>query len=286
MRVAILGTGKMGGEMAKRLRDTGHDVVVWNRTRARAEALGVGKVAATPAEAARDAEVVISILTDANAVRSAYLGDGGAASAARDQVFVEMSTAGPDVIDEVRGAVERAGAKFIESPVMGSTPQITAGKLILFAAGEDAALERAAPVFQSLGEVRRMKDAETAAKVKLIANTTLMVVNALAAELLAAGEAAGVDRDAVFALLTRFVPYLENRRAGFMERRFEPVTFAVRDALKDLKLARDVYRRSAAETPLTDTTVGLYERAAKTVADLDVSAITTVYEKEPTRSKR
>jgi 3-hydroxyisobutyrate dehydrogenase-like beta-hydroxyacid dehydrogenase len=286
MRVAILGTGKMGGEMAKRLHDTGHDVVVWNRTRSRAEALGVGKVASTPAEAAGEAEIVISILTDADALRSAYLGDGGAASAARDQVFVEMSTAGPDVIDEMRPAVERAGAKFIESPVMGSVPQITAGKLLLFAAGDDTAMERAAPVFQSLGEVRRMKDAETAAKVKLIANTTLMMVNALAAELLAAGEAAGVDRETVFALLTRFVPYLDNRRAGFMEHRFEPVTFAVRDALKDLKLAHDVYRRAAAETPLTETAIGVYERATKTVGDLDVTAITTVYEKEPTRSKR
>ncbi len=282
MRVAVLGTGKMGGEIAKRLHDTGHELVLWNRTRSRADALGVGRVASTPADAVRDAEVVLSILTDADAVRSTYLGANGAAgAAARGQVFVEMSTAGPDVVGEVRRALEGAGAKFIESPVMGSTPQIAAGKLLLFAAGDDAAFERVQPVFEALGEVKRVKDAETAAKVKLLANTLLMVENALAAELLAAGPAAGIDKEDVFWLITRFVPYLNNRRAGFMEHRYEPVTFALRDALKDLRLASEVYRRAGAQTPLTETTTALYERASRTVGDLDVSAITALFEKEP-----
>src|SRR5713226_7748181 len=100
MRVTILGTGKMGGAMARRLNASGHEVTLWNRTRDRAEAIGVGKVAATPAAAAQDAEIVISMLTDADAVRATYLGEDGAAAAARGQVFVEMSTAGPDVAKE------------------------------------------------------------------------------------------------------------------------------------------------------------------------------------------
>ena len=62
MRVAIIGTGKMGGAMARRLKSQGHELTLWNGTRERAEALGVGRVAATPAEAVRDAEVVISML--------------------------------------------------------------------------------------------------------------------------------------------------------------------------------------------------------------------------------
>ncbi|HEV2036590.1 MAG TPA: NAD(P)-binding domain-containing protein [Candidatus Dormibacteraeota bacterium] len=65
MRVAILGTGKMGGAMARRLESEGHELTLWNRTRERAEALGVGKVAATPAESAESAEIVISMVTDA-----------------------------------------------------------------------------------------------------------------------------------------------------------------------------------------------------------------------------
>ena len=280
MRVAILGTGKMGGAIARRLKQQGHDLVLWNRTRARAEALGAGRVASTPAEAVGGAEVVISILTDATAVRAAYLGENGAASAARDQVFVEMSTAGPDVAKEVQPAIERTGASFIECPVIGSIAAMETGKGFLFAAGEDAALERARPILEALGEVRRMKDAETAADVKLIANTVLTCVSALAAEVLAAGVAAGVDREDVFWVVTRFAPGLQGRRAGFVEHRFEPVTFALRDAAKDLRLATDVYHRVGAFTPIADAVKELYDRAEKTSGDLEISAIVTAYEKE------
>jgi 3-hydroxyisobutyrate dehydrogenase-like beta-hydroxyacid dehydrogenase len=280
MRVAILGTGKMGSAIAKRLNEGGHELTMWNRTRSRAEALGIGKVASTPAEAVSGAEVVISILTDAAAVRTAYLSQNGAAAAARDQVFVDMTTAGPDVIKELQPAIERTGAKFIECPVMGSINAMETGKGILFAAGDDQALERARPVLEALGEIRRMPDAESAAKFKLIANTALATVSAMAAELVAAGDAVGLDKEEVFDLLTRFAPTIAARRAGFVEHRYEPVTFALRDADKDLGLAADVYHRASAYTPIADTVKDLYDRAAKTAADLEMSAIMTVYEKE------
>ena len=115
-------------------------------------------------------------------------------------------------------------------------------------------------------------------KLKLIANTGLTAISALAAELLAAGAAAGVDPEDVFWVLTRFAPVLAARRAGFMEHKHEPVTFALRDAAKDIRLATDVYHRAGAFTPLADTTKDLYDRAAKTAGDLEMSAIVTVYE--------
>jgi 3-hydroxyisobutyrate dehydrogenase-like beta-hydroxyacid dehydrogenase len=281
MRVAILGTGKMGGAIARRLKSEGHDLSLWNRTRRRAEALGIGEVAATPAEAVGDAEIVISILTDADAIRAAYLGPSGALKAARDQVFVEMSTAGPDVIKELQPAIERAGARFVECPVVGSVSAMETGKGLLFASGDDSALERARPVLEALGEVRRIKDPETAAKLKLIANTTLTGVSALAAEVLAAGVAAGVDAEDVFWVLTRFAPGLATRRAGYVDHQYEPVMFALRDALKDLRLATDLFERAGAETPLSAKTKELFERAAQAAGDLDLSAISTLYEKAP-----
>jgi 3-hydroxyisobutyrate dehydrogenase-like beta-hydroxyacid dehydrogenase len=281
MRVAVLGTGKMGGAVARRLNGEGHQLVLWNRTRSRAEAIGVGRVAATPAEAVSAADVVISILTNADAVRSAYLGPDGAVRGASDQVFVEMSTAGPDVVREVRPAVERGGAKFVECPVIGSVPTIETGGLVLFASGDDEAIGKAAPVLGALGEVRRIKDPETAAKEKLIANSALGIVNAMAAELMAAGAAAGVDKEDVFWILARFAPSLSARRAEFLEHRYEPVTFALRDELKDLRLATEVYRRAGASTPVTDAARAQFERAAPAAADLDLAAIAIAYEKEP-----
>src|ERR1700682_4768945 len=276
MRVAILGTGKMGGAMARRLHSQGYELTLWNRTPQRAEALGIGKVAPTPAEAVTNVDVVISILTDADAVRAAYLGDGGAVKAARGQVFLEMSTAGPDVSLEIAPQIERAGAQYVEAPVLGSTPAVEAGTLIVLAAGDQAAVERALPVLQALGEVRQVGGLGSGAKLKLVSNTMIAGVTALAAELLTAGTKAGLNVEDIFASLSRVSPYLNSRKSGLVEHRYEPVTFALRDALKDVRLATELYRRVGATAPLSDATKDLYEQAARLAGDLDMSAIAAV----------
>ncbi len=285
MRVAILGTGKMGGAMARRLEASGHELTLWNRTRERAEALGVGRVAATPAEAAEGADIVISMLTDADAVRAAYLGPGGAVKVARSQVFVEMSTAGPVVAKELAPLIDRAGAQFVEAPVLGSIAAVESGTLVIFAAGGEAAIERARPALKDLGEVRPVGDIGSAASLKLVANSMLAGVNALAAELQSAGTAAGLQAEDVFWVLTRIAPVLNARKAGYVEHRYEPVNFALRDALKDLRLALDLYERTGATTPITRATKELYERATRTAGELDMSAIATLYDPKPARSK-
>lgn len=290
MRIAILGTGKMGGAMANRLAAAGHDIVVWNRTRSRAEALGVGSVAATAAEAAENADVVISSLTNADAVRATYLGDNGAASAARKQVFIEMSTAGPNVNNEIAPAIEHAGAEFVEAPIVGSTPAVGSGTALILAAGEPGAIERARPVLAEFGEVRAIGEIGSAAILKLIANTMLGGTNAMAAELMASGTKAGLNAEDVFFILNRFAPGLAARKAGFVEHRYEPVLFATRDEFKDLNQANDLYRRIGADTPLASATRELYERVAQSSADLDMSAINSLYEEQTAeelpRSKR
>lgn len=280
MRVAIIGTGRMGGAMARRLKSQGHELTLWNRTRERAEALGVGMVAATPSEAARDAEVVISMLTDADAVRAAYLGEEGAVKSVKGQVFVEMSTAGPDVSAEIAPKLEKAGAQYIEAPVIGSVPAVEAGSLVVLAAGSKAAIDRARPVLQALGEVRHVVELGSAAALKLVANSMLAGVTALAAELQSAGTGAGLDVEDVFWAISRIAPVLNMRKAGLVEHRYEPVLFALRDAVKDLGLALEVYQRNASATPLTEKTKELYQRAAKSVGDLDMSAIASLYERQ------
>ena len=282
MRVAILGTGKMGGAMARRLDAKGHEVTLWNRTRERAEALGVGSVVATPAEAARDAEIVISMLTDADAVRAAYLGDGGAATVAQRQVFVEMSTAGPDVGKEVAPVIERSGAEFIEAPVIGSVPAVEAGTVVVLAGGTQAAVERARPVLEALGEVHAVVGGlGSAPALKLVANSMLAGVSALAAELQSAGTAAGLEANDVFWVISRVAPGLNARKAGFVDHRYEPVMFALRDALKDVRMAVELYKKVGVKTPLTRATDELYERAAMSAGNLDISAISTLYELQP-----
>ena len=91
-RIALLGSGRMGSAIARRLASAGYELTVWDRTRAHAEALGTGQVVETPAAAARAAEIVISSLTGPEAVRAVYEGPAGALQAVAGQSFIDMST--------------------------------------------------------------------------------------------------------------------------------------------------------------------------------------------------
>ena len=155
------------------------------------------------------------------------------------------------------------------------------GTLVVLTAGDEAAIDRARPVLQALGEVRHIGPLGSAAKLKLVSNTMIAGVTALAAELLAAGTQAGLNVDDIFALLSRVAPYLNTRKAGLVEHRYEPVTFALRDAAKDLRLATDLYKRSGARTPLASAAKELYEQASRAAGELDMSAIATLYEQKP-----
>ncbi len=280
MRVAILGTGKMGGAMARRLNKAGHDLVLWNRERSAAEALGVGKVASSPAEAAGQAEVVISSVTNADAVRSVYLGENGAAKAAHDQVFVEMSTTGGDINKELASVLERSGAQFVEAPLVGSWPAVESGTALILAAGKPAAIDRARGVISAFGDVRVMGEIGSAESLKLVANTMLGGISSLAAELLAAGMSAGLKAEDVFFVLNRMAPVLNARKAYYLDHRYEPTLFAVRDIVKDLNLATELYRRVGASTPIATITKQLYDRVADSAADLDITAIASLYEQQ------
>jgi 3-hydroxyisobutyrate dehydrogenase-like beta-hydroxyacid dehydrogenase len=272
-KVAILGTGKMGGAMARRLAASDLDVILWNRTLDRAQALQLGRVAATPAEAVRDAQLIISSLTNDSAIRGVYLGDDGAFENGNGKLFIEMSTAGPDVIEELGHEALARGAHLLESPVVGSVPAVESGKLLILVAGDREDLDQALPVLEHLGDVLFVGQRGNAQRLKLIANSMLGITTAGAAELFAAGAAAGLERKQVFSILLRFAPGLGARERGFLEDQHTPTMFAVRDLVKDLDLALHTYGDTADAMPLTRAA---RERFAATMADapdLDISAI-------------
>jgi 3-hydroxyisobutyrate dehydrogenase-like beta-hydroxyacid dehydrogenase len=275
--VAILGTGKMGGAMARRLHQQGFDLRLWNRTRQRAEQLGIGAVFDTPAAAAGGADVVISMLTDAPAVRQAYLGPQGATQAKGDRVYVDCSTVDPKTHEELARAVAEHGSTFVEAPVSGSVPAVEAGKLFIMVGGEPSALERVRPVLQALGDVRFIGPLGSAARLKLVANSMLAITSAAAGELYNAGLRAGLDPERVWEVLIRLAPYLDARRPGFTEGRYEPAMFRIADIVKDLQLASGLYREVGIDTPLTQTTKELFERAAQEHAEQDLAAIAALW---------
>jgi len=276
--VAVLGTGRMGGAIARRLNSSGLDLIVWDRTAAKAQALGVGRVAPTPADAIRDADIVISSLTNEAAVRDVYLGPHGAFATSAPSLFIEMSTAGPESIDELSREARTRRLRLLEAPVLGSVPAVESGTLAVLVGGSQQDLAEARPVLEHLGEIHYVGGSfGSAARLKLVANTMLGITSAAAAELLAAGTAAGLDREQVFWALVRFAPALKAREAGFMHDQHEPTMFAVHDLVKDLGLALDVYERANAAVPLTQEVRALFAETASDSGDLDISAIVNAY---------
>ncbi len=275
--IAVLGTGKMGSAIAARLSAAGFEIVLWNRTRSRAEALGLGAVADTPAVAARDADVVVSSLTGPEAVLAAYLGPDGALTAGPGKHFIEMSTAGPDLVSDLAAQVKAVGGTLVDAPLIGAPPAVRAGEAAILVSGTDEDVAAASPALSALGTVRHVGPLGSAARLKLVANSMLADVILAAAELQAAGEGAGLDPDDVFWVLKRVVPSLEARRAGLIEGRNSPPLFALRDLRKDVVLARALFRRSGALTPLTRSASALVSAAAAASPDLDIGAVVLPY---------
>ena len=271
----------MGGAIAQRLKTGGFDVSVWDRTRSKAEGLQVGPVIDSPADAARGADVLVSMVTGPQALREVYFGPTGVFAAGAKATIVEMSTVGPAAARELADAAELNGVKLVAAPVIGSIPAVNSGTLLILAGAalvED--LEAVRPVLQQLGEVRYVGDIGSAAALKLVANSFLGIVSAGAGELMAAGTAQGLDPEQVFAILSRIAPGLRVREAGFVRNIHEPTLFAVRDILKDLDLGLALYQRAPgvrSKVPLTAVTRELYAAVASRLPEQDISAITTAY---------
>jgi 3-hydroxyisobutyrate dehydrogenase len=272
-RIAILGTGKMGGAMARRLAVCGFELALWNRTPARAVELHLGNVAATPDAAVRGADVIISSLTNDAAVREVYLGENGALGAAANQLFIDTSTAGPEVMEELGREADARQARLVAAPVIGSVPAVETGTLLILAGGAPPDVDQARPVLGCLGEVHAVGDRGSAQRLKLIANSMQGIISAAAAELLAAGTAARLAPAQVFLILVHFAPGLAVRERGFLHHQHTPTMFAVRDLVKDLDLGLHEFDEHGTPIPLTREARTVYAAAMHEFADLDISAV-------------
>ena len=273
MKVALLGTGKMGAAIAHRLAGAGHDLALWNRTRARAEAVGAGSVAATPGEAAAGADVVLSIVFDAAAVREVY----GELAPQPGQVFVEMSTAGPEVTADLAPGIEAAGADLLACPIVGSIPAIESASARLLVGGDKQALERARPVLETFGEPQHVGTREQAAGLKLLNNAMLGACSLVAAELLAMAERTGLDPETAFGLVSRMMPYLETRRRGSVERDHGNPIFELRGMRKDLDLALGLGHAAEAPMPAIGAAREVYGLAEPEFGGDEITAVIEPY---------
>jgi 3-hydroxyisobutyrate dehydrogenase-like beta-hydroxyacid dehydrogenase len=276
-RIAVLGTGRMGSALVRRLAGAGFELTLWDRTAERAKAVGMGRVAATPADAVAEADFVISSLTGPEALRTTLLGPGGALERAHGQLFLEMSTAGPDFETELAPHVASTGSHLVDAPIIGAPPIVERGEAVILAGGDAADFERARPVLEHFGTVRHVGPLGNGARLKLVANSMLAQIVTGAAELQNAGESAGLDPEDVFWVLVRFAPSLEVRRAAYTQNELQPTMFALRDLRKDLDLALGIFHAEDAPVPMTAIARELVSRALGEFSDDDIGAIVRLY---------
>lgn len=208
--VALLGLGIMGSGMASSLLDAGIPATVFNRTRSRAEPLRSrgARIAATPQEAAREADVVISIVADDDASREIWLGEHGALSAMKPgSIAVESGTVTLNWIGELRTAAAGHGVDVLDAPVTGSRDRAAEGDLLFLVGGEAAVLERARPALAPMcRDILHVGPGGSGISLKLINNFLCGVQLASLGEAFAMVERAGLNLDAAMAVLTEGAP--------------------------------------------------------------------------------
>ncbi|HEX5598299.1 MAG TPA: NAD(P)-dependent oxidoreductase [Micromonosporaceae bacterium] len=268
-RVAWIGLGAMGSRMARRLLDAGHEVSVWNRTPARAEPLVAAgaRVAATPADAVGDAEAVLLMLSDPQAIRAVAEGPEGIAAGVRpDTIVIDMSTVGPAAVARLRSALPDE-VPVLDAPVLGSITEAEAGDLTIFVGGVTETVEAAAPLLSVLGNPIHVGASGAGAAAKLVANSILLGVLGVLGEALALGDGLGLPREAVWRILEASPMAAQaQRRRPVVESGSAPRRFALSLAHKDADLVLSAADAAGVELRLA--------RAARSwFADADTAGI-------------
>jgi 3-hydroxyisobutyrate dehydrogenase-like beta-hydroxyacid dehydrogenase len=242
MKVGFIGLGQMGRPMAANLKKAGHELIAYNRTRAKAEQLGA-RVANTPADAARDAEVVVTMLADDEAVKEVVFGADGLASTLRPgAIHVSMSTISVALSQELAEEHREHKQEYVAAPVFGRPQAAEAAKLFVVVAGEPGAVKKCEPLFEAMGQ-RTFPMGDEAPKanvVKLSGNFLIASVIETLGEALSLVRKYDIDPEKYVEMLTStlFVaPVYKTYADLIVKEQFEPAGFRLKLGLKDVRLA-------------------------------------------------
>lgn len=280
-RVALLGLGAMGAGMAANWLAKGFGLTVWNRTRARTQALADkgARVATTPREAAEGADCVFAMVADDAASRAVWLGDDGALAGAKTgAVVVESSTLTPDWVRELAGRARARGCAFLDAPVGGSRQAAASGELRFFVGGDAATLDKARPALIAIGsKIDLLGPAGAGATWKLINNQLI------AAQVAALGEALDVARKAGFrpvqisSLILNGAassPIVKMKLPSMLNGDYDEPDFALSLMLKDARYAAALAQSLGAPADLVSSAVKAFARAeAKGLGAKDIAAV-------------
>jgi len=289
-RVAFLGLGIMGSRMAANLRRAGVELSVWTRTpgKARAWAAAHGaRAAATPAEAAREAAVAITMLVDGPQVEAVLLGDDGAAAGAgAGTLFVDMSTIGPSATRRIGERLATRGMRALDAPVTGSSPRAEDGTLTIMAGGAREDFVQAEPLLRAMGElVLHVGPLGHGQTVKLINNAVAAANAVTVGQALLVAAARGVDLDALVRVMSAGsgASAMLALKADAMRAHDYTTLFKLEHMLKDVRLCLE---EAADDVPFPAAAAAgevLSAGYANGHADADFAALIEVLERDAGR---
>ncbi|HZE70966.1 MAG TPA: NAD(P)-dependent oxidoreductase [Pyrinomonadaceae bacterium] len=284
-RLGFIGIGNMGSRMARRLLEHGYQVIAYNRSREEAEALVKygATVADSIAELAAEADVILSSLTNDDAVKSVYTDPQGVfAYVRRGSAVIEMSTVSPATSRELYDLSREAGVRCLDSPVSGSTPSAEEGTLTLFCGGDEELFQAAQPIFSSIARQNfYLGGSGSGTAMKLVANTLLGVGMQAIAESVALGQKEGIDRHRLLEVLshTAVVAPAHLGKLSRADRGDYGAQFAIRLMNKDFGLV--LATAAAAKVPMPATAAAFQMNVAEFSEgkEEDFSAVITLMER-------
>ena len=243
-RIAFLGLGTMGAPMAANLARAGFPMVLWNRTRERARALGA-PIAETPAEAAERSDVVCTMLTGAEALDEVLFGTHGAAlTDIRGKLFIDFSTAGPRAAQSISPRLAELGAELVDAPVSGTRGPAERGELVILAGGSATSLERARPILSVVGKsIIHAGPVGAGQALKIVLNGLGCQHLMAFASMLRLGERAGLSREVLVKAFTEGAfatrTYV-GKRERVLQHRYDDPDFVLELVLRDAELCAEL----------------------------------------------
>jgi 3-hydroxyisobutyrate dehydrogenase len=282
MRVALVGAGRMGSAMAGRVADAGHDVVVFNRARSRAEE-AAGRTGARVADSARvaaeSAEVCLISLADDAAVMATYLDDNGLIAGLQPGAVVcDASTVAPATVRSLAPLVAQKGATLLDTPVSGSVSVVESGTITVMVGGDREALDRARPVLDAFAKsIFHLGDVGAGATMKLVVNSLVHSLNVAVSEALVLAENAGLARETVYDIFeagAAGAPYVKYKREAFLNPGEIPVAFSLGLVAKDQQLIHALAELTGTRMDQAEASRELVAEAVQTgMGERDISEV-------------
>lgn len=280
-KIGFIGLGIMGAPMCANLLAKGHDVTVYNRSREKmAPLVAAGaKGASSVARLVEQADIVITMLSDPAAVWEVVAETAGVLSAlTAGKTYIDMSTVSPESSREIAAMVRKAGADFLEAPVMGSRKAAAEGTLIILAGGDPGVARRMEPVLLAMGsKVVYMGEVGLAAHMKLIINQMFGTLLCVFSEAALTGMAAGIPAEKILEVVQNSIvgcPAIQFKGKDMLGERAFSVHFPLKLAHKDMRLAVLAGDASGVPTPVTAAAYQLFSIARERgFGERDVSAV-------------